>query len=407
LRMKRLYVAGVLILGMACLISACARKYSVSPQPPNPPTPTRTPTATVTSSYTRTTTPTRTATFTPTRTPTPHNFMITTAVGNGNWGYSGDGGAATSAELQAPYGIAFDSSGNLYIADSSNYVVRKVTPGGIISTVAGNGIYGYTGNGGAATLAELSFPAGVAVDPSGNLYISDIDVNVIRKVNTSGTISTFAGNGTAGYSGDGGPATSAQLGGPFYMDTDSSGNLYIAEYYSCVLRKVTPGGIISTVAGNGINGHSGDGGPATSAQLAGPSGIDVDSSGNLYITELDGSTIRKVNTSGIISTVAGNGTPDYTGDGGSAISATLNYPMDAEMSPSGNLYIADTSNNVIRMVTPGGIISTVAGNGLYGYTGDGGLAIAAELYGPVALALDASGSLFISDYYNNVIRKVY
>ncbi|MGD0446232.1 MAG: chitobiase/beta-hexosaminidase C-terminal domain-containing protein [Edaphobacter sp.] len=332
--------------------------------------------------------------------------IISTVAGDGTLGFSGDGGAATSAELSNPGGFVLDSSGNLYIADSLNNVVRKVTAAGIISTVAGDGTKGYTGDGGAATSAELNLPNGVAVDSSGNLYIADSLNNVVRKVTTAGIISTVAGDGTQGYTGDGGAATNAELHLPNSITMDSSGNLYIADSLNNVVRKVTAAGIISTVAGNGTQGYTGDGEAATSAELNLPYSVTMDSSGNLYIADTGNDRIRKVTAAGIISTIAGAGAQGYTGDGGAATSAALNQPNGVAVDSSGNLYIADTGNNVVRKVTAAGIISTVAGNGVGAFSGDGGAPTGAELNQPWDVSVDSSGNLYISDSANHRIRKV-
>lgn len=495
--------------------------------------------------------------------------IITTMAGNGTGGFSGDGGLATSAQFNTPRGLSVDTSGNLYVADQGNGAIRQVTPGGIITTVAGNGSRGYSGDGGPAKNAELNQPFGVAVDPAGNLWIADSLNNRIRKVGsgaltaapefspTSGTytsaqtvtisdatagatiyyttdgttpttsssvysaaitvsasetiqafavasgfaqsaiatatytiaivptptidwsnpvpitegtalsavqlnasspvagsfgytpaagtvpgvgyralrvvftptdavnyttatamvtilvtpipqsgptITTVVGDGNLGYSGDGGPAVSAQLHNPTAVATDASGNLYFADYLNHVIRRVDSNGTITTVAGNGTAGYSGDGGLATSAQLSGPLSFALDASGNLYISDVFNHVIRKVTPGGTISTVAGNGSYGYSGDGGPATSAQLNTPQGVAVDASGNLYIADYSNYVIRKVTLGGIISTVAGNNTQGNSGDGGQAASAQLTNPLSLAVDVSGNLYIGDIA--VIRKV-
>ena len=335
--------------------------------------------------------------------------IITTYAGDGAYGYSGDGGPATTAMLAAPEGVAVDTAGNLFIADSWNSNVRKVTPGGVISTVAGNGTPGYSGDGGPAASAMLNYPTGVAVDAAGNLFIADEANNRVRKVNPGGVISTVAGNGTQGYSGDGGPATSAELYYPYGVAVDTAGNLFIADEGNNRIRMVTPGGVISTVAGNGIfgfSGHNGDGGPATSAMLAAPEDVAVDTAGNLFIADTWSNSVRKVTPGGMISTVAGNGTGGYSGDGGPATSAILAAPEDVAVDTAGNLFIADDGNQRIRMVTPGGVISTVAGNGTGGYSGDGGPATSAELYYPSGVAVDTAGNLFIADFDNQRVRMV-
>ena len=340
------------------------------------------------------------------------NGIITTVAGGGTNGL-GDGGPATSAQLKTPTGVAVDGSGNLYIVDYNTVSVRKVSPGGIITTVAGNGTNGYSGDGGPATSAEFSFPFGVAVDGFGNLYIADSLNSRIRKVSPSGTITTVAGNGTFGYSGDGGLATAAQLDNPYGVTLDASGNLYIADQSNQRIRKVSPTGIITTVAGGSYTGPGlGDGGLATSAQLTYPYGAAVDGSGNLYIADTYDRRIRRVSPSGIITTVAGNGAGGfygmggYSGDGGPATSAELNGPEDVAADGSGNLYVVDSRNNCIRKVSPSGTITTVAGNGTAGYSGDGGLATSAQLSNPYGVAADLSGNLYIADTGNNRSRRV-
>jgi|GEM_PF-969054 len=335
---------------------------------------------------------------------TQGRVVISTVAGTGTEGYSGDGGPATSAQLYYPYGVAFDSSENMYIADKYNNRIRKVDSAGKISTVAGTGIYGYAGDKGTATSAQLKYPSGVAFDSSGNMYIADNENNRIRKVDTSGNISTIAGNGTSGYSGDGGPAISAQLSYPSGVVFDSSGNMYIADSSNNSIRKVDNAGNISTVAGNGKAGNSGDGGPATAAYLYRPSGVAFDSSGNMYIADKYNNRIRKVDSSGNISTVAGTGTEGYSGDGGSATSARLKYPSGVAFDSSGNMYIADSSNHCIRKVGSSGNISTVAGTGTEGYSGDGGAATSAQLRSPSGVAFDSSGNMYIADSY--CIRKI-
>ena len=343
---------------------------------------------------------------------------IYTVAGNGTCGYGGDTGPATSAELQYPDGLAVDGSGNLYIADTSNSVIREVSSG-TITTVAGTPLsFGYSGDSGPATSAQLYEPEGVTVDGNGNIYIADTDNEVIRMVAgvtvgayTVGDIYTVAGNYAAGsgYSGDNGAATSAMLDYPEDVTVDSSGNLYIADTDNNAIRKVVIStGIISTVAGNGTYGYTGNGGLATKAELGYPEAVAVDSSGDIFIADSENYVIREVvAATGDISTVAGNGYFSYSGDGGPAANAQLDYPLDMAVDSFGNVYIADYDNYVVREVNVStGTISTVAGNGIYGYTGDSGLATKAELEGPVGVAVDSSGDIYISDYSSEVIRKV-
>ena len=332
--------------------------------------------------------------------------IIGTAAGNGTAGFSGDSGTATSAELNSPSAVAVDSAGNLYITDHLNYRIRKVDTGGTITTVAGNGTGGYNGDGIAATSAELYYPFDVALDSAGNLYIADQGNQRVRKVNSSGTITTVAGTGTAGYNGDNTPATGAQLNEPTGVAVDIAGNLYTADYGNNRVRKVDTTGTITTVAGNGTAGFNGDNIAATSAELNAPTGVAVDSAGNVYIAELFGQRIRKVNTSGIISTVAGTGTAGYNGDNIPATSAEIDNPYKVALDAAGDLYITDYANQRIRKVDTSGTITTVVGNGTAGYNGDNGTATSAELNSPIGVAVDGAGKLYVADYNNSRIRNV-
>ncbi|MDQ6783085.1 MAG: hypothetical protein M3063_06530 [Actinomycetota bacterium] len=340
---------------------------------------------------------------------------ITTVAGNvNNTAASGDGGPANSAGLAAPAAVAFDQAGNLYIADSVSSTVRKVTAAtGIITTVAGTtGTAGFSGDGGAATSAQLTSPQGLAFDQAGNLYIADSGNSTVRKVTAaSGTITTVAGNGNFGYSGDGGAATAATLEAPYGVAVDQAGNVYIADQFANVIRKVTSAtGIITTVVGDpgGASGFGGDGGSAASALLASPQDVVVDGAGNLYIDDSGNQRVRKVTAAtGNISTVAGNGTTGFSGDGGPAVSAALNNPGGLVLDGAGDIFISDTGNQRIRKVTAStGIINTVAGNGSAGFSGDGGPATVAQLNNPEGVTLDSSGNLYLADTFNHVIREV-
>lgn len=328
--------------------------------------------------------------------------VIKTAAGTGTAGYAGDSGDATSANLKGPTGVALDSSGNLYIADSANQRIREVSSG-TITTFAGDGTMGYSGDGGTATSAELSYPSGVAVNSSGDLFIADLDNERIREV-VSSNINTVAGVGSYGYAGDGGSALTALLNEPFGIARDSVGNLYVADFLNNRIREISSG-TITTIAGNGTLGYSGDGGQAVNAEVSSPSGVAVDPAGNIYIADTGNNVIRMV-SNGVINTIAGNGTAGYSGDGGPAASAQLNSPVGVAVDNAGNVYIADSANNVVRMVTKNGNISTVAGTGAFGFAGDGGLAAKAALEGPLGVAVDSSGNLYIADTQNERIRMV-
>jgi hypothetical protein len=320
---------------------------------------------------------------------------IYTVAGNGSAGYAGDNGPSNLAQINHPFNVAVDSAGNLYIADEANNRIRKVDSTGTIITVAGNGTLGYSGDSGPATSAQLNCPTSVAVDSTGSLYITDACNNRIRKVDTTGTITTIAGTGVAGYFGDNGPATSARINSPSSIVVDGVGNVYFADELNNRIRKVDTGGTITTVAGNGTLGYSGDNGPATSAMLDLPSGVAVDSTGNLFISDNYNNRIRQVTSTGTITTVAGTGVAGYSGDSGPATSATINLPTGVAVDGSGNLYIADNYNNRIRKVDIGGTITTVAGTGVAGYSGDNGPATSAQIY-PLSVSVDSTGNVYLA-----------
>lgn len=320
--------------------------------------------------------------------------IINTIAGNGSTLYSGDGGQATNAGFWGN-DVAVDTIGNVYIADFANNRIRKVDTNGVITTIAGNGTAGFSGDGGSATIANLNGPYGVAVDLAGNIYIADNGNNRIRKVSVSGIITTVAGNGSPTFSGDGGPATSAG-GTAIRVAVDAIGNIYIVDINNARIRKVNTSGTITTLAGTGTHGFNGDGGSATSAQLNSPASVAV-AAGNIYIADKNNNRIRKVDSNGIITTVAGIGTQGYSGDFGPATSAELATPLHVAVDATGNIYIADFTNQRVRLVDLNGTIITVAGSGSSLFMGDGGQAISSGLRNPLSVAVASAGDFYVID----------
>ncbi|CAM5671791.1 RICIN domain-containing protein [Streptomyces atroolivaceus] len=331
---------------------------------------------------------------------------ISTIAGTGAAGFKGENESAVSAQLNGPYDMAVDSTGALYFSDYSNHRVRKIATDGKISTIAGTGTAGVAGDGGQATKAQLNCPRQIAVDSTDAVYVADSGNHRIRKVTAEGGISTVAGTGAANSAGDGGPATKAQLNRPFGLAFASSGAFYIAEYGSNRVRRVTADGNISTIAGTGTAGVAGDGGPAIKAQLKTPYAVAVDDTGAVYIADSGNERIRKVTAEGEISTVAGTGVAGSGGDGGPATKAQLNRPYGIALDSSGSLYISEYGSNRVRKVTADGNISTVAGTGAAGSAGDGAPATKAQLNQPFGVAVDCVDALYIADHKNHRIRKV-
>ncbi len=336
---------------------------------------------------------------------------VSTIAGTGNQEYSGDGGQALDAEISLPTGIAIDNAGNIYFSEVGNSVVRKIATDGVITTVAGMiGQFGFSGDGGIATSAKLNFPTGIGVDTNGNLYICDKENHRIRKVDVSGNITTVAGNGTEGSDGDGGQAISAQLNTPQGVVIDANGNLYICDDLNNKIRKVTTNGIIATIAGTGEYGFSGDDGLATAAKLKSPVDIDIDIAGNIFFADDD--RIRKIDGNGIITTVAGKQSFDeFNGDGGLAVDAKFNEPRGVIIDALGNIFITDSSNHRIRKVTTDGIINTIVGTGSTGFfgggfNGDGQSGTDTQLKSPSDITIDGAGNIIIADYKNHRIRKL-
>jgi|GEM_PF-1174317 len=336
--------------------------------------------------------------------PAQAEYIITTEVGMGTNGYSGDEGVATIAQISRPHGITLDSLGNLYFADMDNYCIRKIDTNGIITTIAGNGIDGYSGDGGGATAASIRGAYGIAVDSHGNLYFADFFDHRVRKIDIDGIITTIAGNGIQGYSGDNDLASLAQLNKPQGMIVDNEGNLYIADSGNQRIRKIDNDGIITTIAGDGITHevafgmegpilagiYGGDTGKATAAQLNNPTSVAIDSLGYLYIADTDNNRIRQIDTNGIITTVLGN-------------DMSLNHPTGIAIDTSDNLYIVDSKNHRILKRDTSGIVTTLAGNGMEGYGGDNGNALQAIFHSPEGIVVDGN-NLYIADTGNHRIR---
>jgi hypothetical protein len=331
---------------------------------------------------------------------------IFSVAGTGTMGFGGDGGLATAADLSRPADVATTADGGFLIADSNNNRVRRVSPAGIITTAVGTGVPGFGGDGGSATAAQLDNPQAVAVTLDGGFLVADSGNNRIRRVSPAGTITTVAGNGVQGFGGDGGPATDAQLAFPGKVALTADRGFLVADSLNQRVRWVSPTGTISTVAGNGTLGFGGDGGPATAAQLILPTGVAATADGGFLIADTDNQRVRRVSPAGTITTVAGTGTAGSSGDGVPAVDAQLVSPEGLAVTPDGGFLVTEFGTGRVRRVSPAGTITTVAGNGVQGFGGDGGPATAAQLNGPIGVALTPEGGFLIADYFNQRVRFV-
>jgi len=337
--------------------------------------------------------------------------VLTTFAGNGVGGYSGDGGPATSAQIYTPWGLMEDKNGNIYIGDDDNSLIRKVDPSGIITTIAGNNIQGDTGDGGPATQAEIAAPISMCMDNSGNIYFIDGSNFLVRKIDKNGIITTIAGKGAPNTLGDGGPAINAKFENPTQICIDNAGNLYVTDVVQNRIRKIDTNGIITTIAGSGSlgapGGYSGDNGPANSATLNGPMGMAIAPSGDIYFADAYNYVIRKIDKNGIITTVYGKGTYGYSGDNGPATAAQWNIIYALFIDKNNNIYFGDPFNYAVRKIDVNGIITTIAGNGTYSDTwNDQQMANQTSLGQPTAVLVDNDGTIYFSDLIQQVIREI-
>jgi len=333
-------------------------------------------------------------------------FTISTVAGTGVAGFGGDGGPAVEAQLGNPTAVALDGRGNLYVADVYNLRVRKVDLDGIIATVVGTGCSDTQTEDRPAADANLDSAYGIATDAESNLYVLSRGHSKILKVGSDGLAKRVVGSGIPGFGGDGGPANEAEIFNPCHLAEDSTGALLIADSGNRRVRRVSLDGVIDTIVGTGEAGFAGDGGRAIEAQLGFPSAIAVDRDDNVFIADFTNHRIRRLSRDGTISTIAGTGEPEFNGDGRSALECNIGEPCGVAVDDDGYVYIGDQVNCRIRVVTPSGIMHTVAGTGTKGYAGDGGPATAAEMSNPDIIAFDSDGNLYIPDYSNAVVRKL-
>ena len=333
-------------------------------------------------------------------------YVIDTIAGTGESGFDAGEGLAIESRFESPHGIAMDASGNTYVADHFNNRVRRIDGQGRISTIAGTGAKGSSGDGGPAIEAQLDLPGSIALDAAGNIYVVEIGGHRVRRIDDTGTISTIAGTGQAGSGGDGGPATAARLNIPTAVAVDASGNVYVGEYGGKRIRKIDAAGTITTYAGNGVAGDRGDGGPAVEAQLDFVAALAPGTDGSVYFSDLNTARVRRIDPSGTITTVAGTGVRGWSGDGGPASEARIDLPSGLALDAAGNLYVTEYLAGRVRKVSPRGAITTIAGIGEEGSTPDHGLAIDAGLSGPIAIAVDGAGTLFLTEALGQRVRTL-
>lgn len=331
--------------------------------------------------------------------------IITTVAGTGSAGYSGDAGPATAADLNTPTALATQADGAILVADSGNHRVRRIDPAGVVTTVAGSGAAGFTGDDGPALQASLKSPIGVLALPDGAFLVADSGNHRIRRVSPSGVITTVAGTGISALAGDGGPAVAAALSSPTHLALDGTGGILVADTGNDRVRRIAPDGSISTVAGSS-EGFAGDGGPAVSAKLSGPLGLAVAADGRIIIADSYNRRVRQVGVDGTITTVVGSGASGAGGDGGPATAAGLSDPTGVALSSGGWMLVSDFQANRVRAVGIDGTVSGIAGTGDAGSAGDAGPALSAQLQGPAGLAVTGSGDLLIADAANHRVRRV-
>ncbi|HUI25392.1 MAG TPA: hypothetical protein VL403_04840, partial [Candidatus Kryptonia bacterium] len=355
---------------------------------------------------TPTATPAPTANTSPTAAGCSSAGVICTVAGTGRAEFNGDGKPALQTSFYYPFEVIFDGNDRPLILDFNNLRVRRIDADGTIETIMGKSFEGYPVDGALAVDTSLHHASDLQYDTSGNLYVAGDHVPLVFRVGTDNRVFTVAGTQNPGYSGDNGPALSAMLTTPFGVLPTSNGGFYIADVDAQVIRYVDSAGTITTIAGTGVRGYSGDNGPATAAKLSNPTRLHLDTAGNLYFCDTGNHAIRRIDTNGMITTIAGTGKAGYSGDNGPASAAQFNGPYDLHFAPNGDLYVADTGNNVIRRIDTTGTVTSVAGTGIGGFGGDGGIAKNARLNHPSALTFDSDGSLWISDTFNQRVRRV-